>query len=82
MRKKKDRPKRLTRKEFLTGCEYALNPWASGNEAQDKLGPIEDIEDELGIDAAKFLRWVRNNPDRPISGTVSGLISAFRGKAL
>ena len=47
MRKKKDRPKRLTRKEFLSGCEYALNPWASGNEAQDKLGPIEDIEDEI-----------------------------------
>ena len=56
---------RLTRNVLTeTSPMYELGEWADNEEALDKLGQLEDIEEEIGIDlikAVKLCKQVNRN---------------------
>ena len=53
--------KRLTRNVLTeTSPMYELGEWADNEEALNKLGQLEDIEEELGIDFITLFKALKN----------------------
>ena len=53
--------KRLTRNVLTeTSPMYELGEWDDNEEALDKLGQLEDIEEELGIDFITLFKALKN----------------------
>ena len=52
---------RLTKNVLTeTSPMYELGEWADNEEALDKLGKLEDIEEELGIDLITLFKALKN----------------------
>ena len=69
--------RRLTRKGNFRFCKYCVEPYANSNEVQDKLGPIEDKEELLGVEVNLFLDWLIANKDKQLNCSFMELVIKY-----